>query len=246
MFRYFCDEANIENKKIIIEGTDAKHLKTILRAKENDIISVVTSEKEYDAKIVNIDDDNIKCIIINEKVSNNEADIDIVLCQGIPKQTKMEDIIQQNVEIGVKKFIPIITERTIVKLNDKQKEEKKLERWRKISKESSKQSKRGMIPDVCDIITIKELVNYLNGKNVEIIVPYELEKNQTLKDVLKENKDSYYVIIGPEGGFDEKEIDMLKSIGAKTVTLGRRILRTQTAGIAVCSAIMYQLDQMKR
>lgn len=244
MFRYFCADDKIENNKIRVTDGDARHLKTILRAETGDIISVVAESKEYNAEITEINKDEIICEIVEEIERNNETKINITLCQGIPKQTKMETIIQQNVELGVKSFIPLITERTVVKLNDKDREQKKLDRWRKIAKESSKQSKRNIIPEVEDILTVKELVERLRNTEAEIIVPYELEDMKILKDVLSEPKRDYYIIIGPEGGFDIKEIEMFKEIGAYIVTLGKRILRTETAGVVASSVVMYACDEM--
>ena len=126
MFRYFCADENIINNKVTIEGGDAKHLKTILRAQPGDEISVVTESKEYIAEIESINKEDIICNLVEEITTNNETKINITLCQGIPKQTKMETIIQQNVELGVKRFIPLITQRTVVKLNEKDREQKKL------------------------------------------------------------------------------------------------------------------------
>ena len=247
MFRYFCADEKIKNNKAIIEGGDARHLKTILRAEPGDIISVVTESKEYKARIEDINKD-ITCSLLEEIIANNETKINITLCQGIPKQAKMETIIQQNVELGVKTFIPLITERTVVKINDKDKEQKKLERWQKIAKESSKQSKRNIIPTVEPIITFKELIERLKEKLKEkdaaVIVPYELEEVKLLKDVLKEKQENYYIVIGPEGGFDISEIEMLKDMGAHIVTLGKRILRTETAGVVTAAVVLYANDEM--
>lgn len=244
MFRYFCADDNIKNNKVMVTGGDARHLKTILRAEIGEMISVVTESNEFNAEIIEINKEDILCEIIEEIKRNNESKINVTLVQGIPKQTKMETIIQQNVELGVKNFIPLITERTVVKLNDKDREQKKLERWRKIAKESSKQSKRNIIPTVEDIMTVKELVERLKNEDAEIIVPYELEDMKILKDVLSEPKKNYYIIIGPEGGFDIKEIETFKEIGAHIVTLGKRILRTETAGIVAASVVMYACDEM--
>lgn len=244
MFRYFCSDDNINGNKVNVTGSDARHLKTILRAEVGDLISVVTDTNEFTAEITEINKEDIACEIVEEIKRNNEAEINITLCQGIPKQTKMETIIQQNVELGVKSFIPLITERTVVKLNDKDREQKKLDRWRKIAKESSKQSKRNIIPTVEDIMTVKELIERLKKEEAEVIVPYELEDMKILKDVLAEPKKDYYIIIGPEGGFDIKEIEMFKEIGASIVTLGKRILRTETAGLVAATVVMYACNEM--
>ena len=244
MFRYFCTDDNIKNNKVTVEGGDAKHLKTILRAQPGDKISVVTESKEYIAEIESINKEDLICTLVEETVTNNETKINITLCQGIPKQTKMETIIQQNVELGVKSFIPLITERTVVKLNEKNREQKKLDRWQKIAKESAKQSKRNIIPEVNDIMTVKELIEKLKTEDAMVIVPYELEDVKLLKDVLQEPKQNYYIIIGPEGGFDINEIEMLQEIGAHIVTLGKRILRTETAGVVTSAIIIYACNEM--
>lgn len=244
MFRFFCADENINNNEVTVESGDAKHLRTILRAQPGDKISVVTESKEYIAEIKEVNKENIVCYLVEETMSNNETIINITLCQGIPKQTKMETIIQQNVELGVKSFIPLITERTVVKFNEKERQQKKLDRWQKIAKESAKQSKRNIIPAVESIITVKELVEKLKNKDAEIIVPYELEDVKILNDVLKEPKHNYYIIIGPEGGFDIKEIEMFQEIGAHIVTLGKRILRTETAGVVTASVLMYACNEM--
>ena len=244
MFRYFCADDKINNNKVTIEGGDAKHLKTILRAQAGDKISVVSESKEYIAEIESINKEDIICTLVEEVMTNNETKINITLCQGIPKQTKMETIIQQNVELGVKRFIPLITERTVVKLNEKDREQKKLDRWQKIAKESAKQSKRNIVPIVEDIKTVKQLIEKLKNEEAEVIVPYELEDVKLLKDVLKEPKENYYIVIGPEGGFDIKEIEMFQEIGAHIVTLGKRILRTETAGVVTSSVVLYECDEM--
>jgi len=244
MFRYFCTEDNIKNNNVTVEGGDAKHLKTILRAQTGDKISVVTESKEYIAEIKAVNKDEIICTLVEETMTDNETKINITLCQGIPKQTKMETIIQQNVELGVKCFIPLITERTVVKLNEKNREQKKLDRWQKIAKESAKQSKRSIIPQVSDIMTVRELIEKLRNEEAEIIVPYELEEVRLINEVLKEPKQNYYIIIGPEGGFDIKEIEMLQEIGAHVVTLGKRILRTETAGVVTSATVLYACNEM--
>lgn len=243
MFRYFCSDENIRDNTVFVTGGDARHLKTILRAHVGDVISIVTENHEYTAEIVQMEDD-IECALQDEVLKNNETNINITLCQGIPKQTKMETIIQQNVEIGVKRFIPLITERTVVKLNEKDRELKKLDRWQKIAKESAKQSKRNIVPQVESITTVKELVTRLKDEDAEVIVPYELEDVKLLKDVLIEPKKNYYIVIGPEGGFDNKEIEMFKEIGAHIVTLGKRILRTETAGVVTSAVVLYACNEM--
>lgn len=244
MFRYFCAEGNIEDNKVKVISGDARHLKTILRAQLGDIISVITESHEYRAEIINISNDEVICFLKEEVETNNETNVNITLCQGIPKQTKMETIIQQNVELGVKRFIPLITERTVVKINDKDRAFKKLERWRKIAKESAKQSKRNIVPKIENIITLKDFIKSIKNEEAQIIVPYELEDVKLLREVLKVPEHDYYVVIGPEGGFDIKEIEMLEEVGAQIVTLGKRILRTETAGLVTSTVVLYECNEM--
>jgi len=244
MFRYFCTDDNIKNNMVRVEGGDARHLKTILRAKPGDKISVVTQSNEYIAEIKEVNKDSIICTLVEEILSDNETKINITLCQGIPKQTKMDTIIQQNVELGVKRFIPLITERTVVKLSEKDREQKKLERWQKIAKESAKQSKRNIVPAIESIMTLEELVEKLKKEDAAVIVPYELEGVKQLKDILFEPENNYYIVIGPEGGFDIKEIEMLQEIGAHIVTLGKRILRTETAGLVTAAVVLYACNEL--
>lgn len=246
MFRYFTTENEIIDNIVSIKGTDARHLKNTLRAQIGDEVAIVTGENEYVSKINEFVDNEIVCNIIYKTDINNESEIDIVLVQGLPKQAKMEDIIQQNVEVGVKKFIPLVTDRCVVKINDKSREDKKLERWRKIAHESSKQSKRSIVPEVSAIMTFNEFINFVKDENAHIIVPYELENSKTIKEALNEKSNKYYIVIGPEGGFEEKEIEKLQNIGASAVTLGKRILRTETAGIVTSSIVLFANDEMGR
>lgn len=246
MFRYFTNKNDISDSTVYITGTDAKHLKNTLRADIDQEVSIVTTQCEYIAKITKILDDKIECRIVEETNINNETNIDVILVQGLPKQTKMESIIQQNVEIGVKGFIPLVTNRCVVKINDKSKESKKLDRWRKIAHESSKQSRRNIVPFVDNVTTFKELLQKLKNENAKIIVPYELEDTKTIKEVLADKCEKYYIVIGPEGGFELEEILQLKQIGAKIVTLGKRILRTQTAGIVASSVILYENGELDK
>lgn len=246
MFRYFAENNEVNDDVIQVNKDDAKHLKNTLRANVGDKLIVIINGEEYLSAITECSKENVVCRLIEKTGNNNEANINITLCQGLPKQTKMEDIIQQNVEVGVKRFIPLITERTIVKLNDKSKEAKKVDRWQKIAKESSKQSKRNIIPKVEDITTFNELIANLKSVDAKIIVPYELEKSKTMKEALSEKKENYYIIIGPEGGFDTKEIQKLQDIGAEVVTLGKRIMRTETAGVVTSAIVLHECDQMNK
>lgn len=245
MHRFFVDKQNIEDHKVTIIGEDVKHIKSVLRLNEGDIISICDKQKtDYIAKITMFYKEKIVCDIIDTKTSSTEPPVDVILYQGIPKSAKMDLIIQKSTEIGVVKIIPVITDRTVVKIQERKKEEKKLERWNRIAEESAKQSKRGIIPEVCQILTFDEMLEALNNNGL-IIVPYENEKNVGIKEILKSNDNKRInVIIGPEGGFEDREIKSLINIGANIVSLGPRILRTETAGFIASAMVLYELGDL--
>ncbi len=244
MYRYFACEEDFENDTVKITGDDFKHLKNTLRYKIGDKITVIYKEVEYLTFISKLEKQYIKCKVIEKTNSNNEPKINITLFQGLPKKLKMEKIIQQNVEIGVKRIVPVYTNRTIVKIDDKNKENKKVERWQKISKESAKQSKRNVIPKVNNIVKFKDAIKELMNGDLEIIVPYEEENNNTIKKIFDISKKEYAIFIGPEGGFEQSEIEELKSVGAQVITLGPRILRTETAGVVTSAIILHEAKEL--
>lgn len=245
MHRFFIDSENIKENCIEINNEDVKHIKNVLRLEEGDIISICDKkESDYICKITQINKQNIVCDILEAYKSKGEAPIDIVLYQGLPKSDKMELIIQKATELGVKKIVPVATKRTVVKIQDKKREEKKIERWVRIAEEAAKQSKRGLIPEIGNIIEFKELLNIFKDEEF-IVVPYESEKNIGIKEVLKNCKSKKInILIGPEGGFEEFEIEGLKDINSHIVTLGPRILRTETAGLTATSIVLYELGDL--
>ena len=204
--------------------------------------------ENYLVKIINAQSNSIICDI-QEKINDTaESNINITLYQGLPKFEKMELIIQKNTEVGVNEIVPVVMERTVVKLDEKQ-SNKKLERWQKIAEIASKQSQRDRIPKVDNIIKMKFMYEKLNLEEYDaILVAYENEKKTLLKEELKklqkaeQNEYKIAIIIGPEGGIAEGEIEMLQKIGAKCVSLGKRILRTETAGIIMAGNIFYELE----
>jgi 16S rRNA (uracil1498-N3)-methyltransferase len=178
-------------------------------------------------------------------VVSNAAELStkITLFQGVPKSDKLDFIIQKAVELGVAEIVPVYTERTVVKLDEK-KEKKKLERYNMISMSAAKQSGRGVIPTVKDYMSFKQALEYAKSFDMNII-PYEdakgIEESRRVISEIK-GKKKLGVFIGPEGGFATKEVEFAKSIGARVVTLGNRILRTETAGLAVLSIIMFEIE----
>ena len=182
--------------------------------------------------------------ILHREFGNHEPPISIILYQGLPKSSKMDFIVQKATEIGVKEIYPIITNRTVVKIDNNKKEKNKVDRWNKISEEAAKQSKRDIIPKVNSVLSFKEMINILKDEE-NILVPYENQEGIGIKDIIKKiSNKKIHVIIGPEGGFEEEEIEELKDIGSNTVSLGPRILRTETAGIVALSILLYELGDM--
>ncbi len=244
MQKFFVREEQIKDNKIEIIGTDVNHIVNVLRMRKEDKVQInnLSTSENYIAEIIEYSNERILCKIIEKIASKSETSIDIELYQGLPKADKMELIIQKTTEIGVKKIIPVSMERCIVKLDEKD-SIKKVERWQKISEVAAKQSKRDIIPKIENPLKIADLYNKIQEYDL-FIVCYEEENTKTLKEVLRNNKGvkKIGILIGPEGGIDITEIQKLKENGATIVTLGNRILRTETAPIVIASNIIYELE----
>lgn len=244
MHRFFVLEENILENTIKIVGTDVNHIKNVLRLSIEDKVEVIGSKYNYDCEISHISKDEILLLIKEVKDKTNESNLRISLFQGLPKSSKMETIIQKCTELGVYNFYPVSTNRSVVKINDMKKEEKKVQRWQLIAEEASKQSKRDIIPKVENILGFNDMMEKIKDKVV--IVPYESEEKLSIKGLKAslENVDEINIIIGPEGGFEEYEIEKLKNSGAHIVTLGPRILRTETAGVVTATILMYEFGDL--
>ena len=241
--RVFVGFDKIENNTALIEGGDVNYLKNVLRLKVGDEVFIMDSKsKEYSAKITAIDKDTIKVDLIAEKHPKSESKVKLTLAQGIPKNPKMDFVVQKATELGVLRIIPMKTERSIVKIAG-EKEETKVNRWQKIAKEAAEQSGRLIIPFVEQIRDLKEVIR-ISSDFDKCIILWEMEKENTIKKFLLENKGikNLLILIGPEGGFSHDEVKLAKSQGFITVTIGSRILRTETASIAVLSMIDYELE----
>lgn len=244
MNRFFVDREQVDDKEIRIIGKDVKHIRDVLRLKAEDRIEVVAEGQVYTCQILDINTDAVYAKIIGVALGKSEPPIDIVLFQGIAKGDKMDLIVQKSTEVGVKEIVPVLTKRTVVKIKDRKKEKSKVDRWNAISLEAAKQSKRDAAPIVHPIMTFEEMVDKLSQEE-NIIVPYELENSLGMKEALKNVKGKRInIIIGPEGGFEEEEISQLREIGGQVITLGPRILRTETAGIVTMSLILYELGDL--
>ena len=222
------------------------HIKNVLRCQKGEHIEICNSEtsKNYLCEINKIEKEEIECNILENLRSNVETDIKVTIFQGLPKADKMEYIIQKSVELGAYDITPVEMKRCIVKLNEKDKE-KKIQRWQKIAEVAAKQCKRDIIPKINNITNVKLICNIIQNYDI-ILVAYEKEKERTLKSELKKikeyNQKNIGIIIGPEGGLDEDDVKLLEESGSKVITLGNRILRTETVALNVLSNIMYELE----
>jgi 16S rRNA (uracil1498-N3)-methyltransferase len=245
MHKFFINKENIFGEKLHITGDDVNHINKVLRLNKGDIILVCDGfGREYTSIINEISKHVVICEIIEAFDNLSEPPVKITLFQGLPKAQTMELIIQKGVEIGLYKIQPIITQRVVVRTEGKD-ISNKLERWRRISEEAAKQSNRGVIPEILEPKTFDMAIEEIKSLDLSI-VPYEKEKGKGLKSILIDNSNAKNVgvMIGPEGGFDEFEIDKCIKNHVTPVTLGPRILRTETAGIAVSSMILYELGDM--
>lgn len=247
MYRFFVDRNQIYDKRIVITGGDENHIKNVLRMKIGEEISVMVpgDDTEYRCEIASYDENGVVCNLLFVKESDVELPCDITLYQGLPKSDKMELIIQKAVELGVSRIVPVATKRAVVKL-DGSKEDKKIARWNSISESAAKQSKRGIIPEVTKVMDYKEAIEDALNADIKII-PYEMSDPDSMEQTRKlianiTPGQSVAIFIGPEGGFSEEEIDVAKNSGVKPITLGHRILRTETAGLVVLSWLVLTLD----
>lgn len=246
MPKYFTVPENINDGMICLDEETSQHLARVLRCKIGDRITVGDgNDIDYECEIAEITKKQVTAKIIDKHLNLNEPNVKITLYQGLPKGDKMELIIQKCVEIGVDRIVPVKTARSIV--NPDKKADKKVERWNKIALAAAKQCGRGRIPEVGDILTFKQAAadsEKCDGR----LIPYESEQVNKLKtfaeDFAEKRGKSIAVFIGPEGGFDPEEIELAKTCGIVPVTLGRRILRTETAGLVTAVILLHRLEDM--
>lgn len=247
MPRFFVENKQVNDNKINILGEDINHIKNVLRKNIGETIEICNKDNQENflCKIIQLNNNEIECEII-EKIYSQESNVEITVFQGLPKADKMELIIQKSVELGVFDITPVEMKRCIVKLSEKD-ENKKIDRWQKISEVAAKQSGRNIIPKINNIVNVEKICN-LSEKYDIVLVAYENEKNLNLKEVLKKISNEKHknikiaIVIGPEGGLEEKDVAKMALSGAKVVTLGKRILRTETVALNMISNIMYELE----
>lgn len=245
MYQFFVEPSQIQDKKVIIMGSDVNHIKNVLRLKPGEEIAVRNGVdgREYRCGIEEFAQDQAICSLRFVKEEGVELPSKVYLFQGLPKADKMELIVQKAVELGVYEVIPLAVKRCVVKLDEK-KARAKANRWQGIAEAAAKQSKRGVVPVVKEPMTMKEAAAYARGMDVKLI-PYELAEDMAhTKKVIESIRpgESVAVFIGPEGGFEEGEVAEAIAAGIEPITLGKRILRTETAGLAVLSWLMYHLE----
>ncbi len=246
MYQFFVEPHQICDKTVTILGSDVNHIKNVLRMKVGEELAVSNGVdgREYRCAIASLEEESVICELRFVKEDGVELSSQVYLFQGLPKADKMELIIQKAVELGVHAVVPVAAKRCVVKLDDK-KAKSKIARWQSIAEAAAKQSKRRIVPEVTEVMSFKEALAFVKDFDVKII-PYELAENMSkTKEIIEGLRpgQKIAVFIGPEGGFEEAEVQSAMGMGVEPVTLGKRILRTETAGFTVMSWIMYKLEQ---
>ena len=245
MYQFFVAPEQIAGNRISITGSDVNHIKNVLRMKVGEELAVSNGMdgREYRCGILSMTEDEVLCELRFIKEDAVELPAQITLYQGLPKADKMELIIQKAVELGAFRIVPVATKRAVVKL-DAKKEKSKLARWQAISEAAAKQSKRAVIPEIAPVMRFADALQEAQTMDVRLI-PYEMaedmEKTRELFGSIKPGQ-KVAVFIGPEGGFAEEEIAKALERQVEPITLGKRILRTETAGMTVLSILMYELE----
>ena len=245
MYHFFVEPGQIDGSHIHITGEDVNHIKNVLRMKPGEKILVSNGiDRDYHCEVESLTGEEVTAKILSVDEEGTELPAKLYLFQGLPKGDKMELIVQKAVDLGVYRIIPVAAKRSVVKLEPK-KEEARLKRWNSIAESAAKQSKRIIIPEVAPVMSLKEAFAWAKGFDVNVI-PYEhAEGIEGSREELKRIQPGMEVgiFIGPEGGFDESEIEAALQDDIRPVTLGKRILRTETAGLAILSILMFQLER---
>ena len=245
MYHFFVEPGQIQGTQIFITGKDVNHIKNVLRMRIGEEVSVGNGidGKEYRCAIDAFEEDSVVCKLLFVKEDGVELPVKVTLFQGLPKADKMELIIQKAVELGIYEIVPVATKRCVVKL-DAKKETAKIARWQAIAEAAAKQSKRAVVPQIKPVMSMKEAIQAA-GEMEHRIIPYELaegmEKTREIFETFKSGT-RVAVFIGPEGGFEEAEVEAAAAAGVIPISLGKRILRTETAGFTVLAWIMYELE----
>lgn len=244
MYHFFVKPEQAGKEIIEITGGDVNHIRNVLRMKAGEELCVNDGRFAYLCRVRELEPDRITVQILEKQERSSELPVQITLFQGLPKADKLETIIQKCVELGVCQIVPVEMKRCVVKLDSK-KEEAKRRRWQAIAESAAKQAGRGLIPQIHPLMTYQQALEYAFAMD-HVLLPYEHAEN------MKATRDAFScikpgqrvaVFIGPEGGFEDSETELAQNRGAKVITLGRRILRTETAGMAVLAMLGYVLEE---
>lgn len=237
---WFFTEHNIIGEQYMLSGENAKHISKVLRMKKGEELTLVTPDKvQCTCEIADINSDSVNVKVLSKKTCENEPDVFVTLYQALPKSDKMDYIIQKCVELGVSRIVPMISSRCVSR-PDVKSLAKKRDRWQKIALQAAMQSRRGIIPEVCPCVSFKEATEQTK-QNEKSIIFYEMG-GESVKKILTETPKTIGMFIGSEGGFEQSEVDLAVESGAVPATLGKRILRAETAPLAALSIIMYQTN----
>ena len=247
MFQFFVESSAISDQGILVrDRQDVNHIRNVLRMRPGDQAALCCQEKEkiYTCRLNTLGQEEILFDILDVDSTHTELPVEITLFQGLPKSDKMEMVIQKTIELGVARIVPVASKRAVVRLSGK-KEEKKLARWREIARSAAKQSKRGRIPEISQVMTFAQAVE--EGRKMDmLLIPYEEARGmKAAREAVAAvaGKRSLGIYIGPEGGFDQAEVDLAREAGALPISLGRRILRTETAGMALLAILGFALEE---
>lgn len=239
MAAWFFTEEEISTSKYIITGENAKHIK-VLRMKSGESLTLVTPQGfQHECVILNVNQNLVEVDVLSGAPCQNEPDVYVTLYQALPKGDKMDYIVQKCVELGVSKIVPILTARCVSRPDEKSLK-KKTARWQKIALQAAMQSRRGIIPEVCSCVSLSQAAE-MTKNNEKTVFFYEMG-GESVKSILAEKPKSIGMFIGSEGGFEKAEAELIISGGGVAATLGKRILRAETAPLAALSIIMYQTD----
>ena len=246
MLHLFADPSDVQDELLTITGPEVNHIRNVMRLKPGEEISVSIGGdgKEYRYGIESYTEDSVLCRLRFVKDKEVELPVKVLLFQGLPKADKMDLIVQKAVELGAAEIIPVSMERCVVKL-DAGKAAKKTARWQTIAESAASQSRRSIIPRVLAPMSMREAVEYAKAQTEVRVIPYELQEDDgSVKQYLESLKEgqSVSIFIGPEGGFTPAEVELAKEAGIRPISLGRRILRTETAGLAILSWLIYSLE----
>ena len=242
MANFYIEKSDITENIATITGEEAQHISRVLRMKKGDEVTLCDGEGMfYEAVLSDFSDKTVTAEISSSRKAETEPEVELTIFQGVPKNPKLETIVQKLTEIGAVRIVPVDTKRAVAKLD----KSAKVDRLRKIAREAAKQSKRGIVPEVMDAMNFKNAVKLASEADLSIIA-YEEEVETSLKMALAgKTPKTVSVMIGPEGGFEKDEVELARENGLVSVTLGKRILRTETAPLVISAAVLYELGEMQ-